>query len=365
MTTTAQAGVFGFGPSAGKGLGVTVGDWYRHKATLVDLAILDDQRLGPPEVGGRPLPTLPYKAGVIVGGGASLNPRLEGSLGWLLGGALGGNPVTTSGSGTIKKHLFQIDDTNPGCVKWMGFRKYIPTGCEAGTDYGLGETYVDCKITSLVISLPNDGLIGARVDALGRTFTLEESPAWGTASGSAGGWAPTDGEFEDYTSIPIGSGTGGYITVPTFGELPVIQAQIGIQNMPLDTRMERVYGDPYLNDITIVSRAVTLDLTVKWTNPDLYRQILTNSVDGVAWSSTPFTSAVTILAESPAVIPTTTTPYSLKITITEAMLALSGGIQLAGNQAIMMRFTGTVLDVGGVYASFELVNDQVSYVWPT
>lgn len=363
MATVAQAGILGFGPSAGKGSGVATGSWYRHKATQIDLAILDDQRLGPPEVGGRPLPTIPYKAGVMVGGGATINPRLKGSIGWLLAGALG-DSATTSGSGVIKNHTFRINATTPGLVRWMGFRKYIPTDGAVG-NYGLGETYNDCKISSLVLTLPNDGLVSSRVDVIGRSFTLEEDPAWGVSSGSAGGWSPTTGEFEDHLSLPIGSTVGGYINVPDFGNLPVVQCQVGIQNMPLDPRMEKVYGSPYLEDVTIVSRAVTLDLTVKWTNPDLYRQILTGSTSGLSWSSVPFTSAMTFLSMAPNNIPTADFPYQLLVTVTEAMLALQGGIQLAGNNAVMMRFTGTALDVSGDYVTFELRNAFTNYTWPT
>lgn len=360
MTITAQAGIFGFAPLLTKGQGVTGNKWYRHKATLVDLAIMDDQRLGPAEVGGRPLPTIPYKAGVMVGGGATLNPRLQNSLGWLLKGALG-HSTATSGSGSIKNHTMRLDPSNPGRVLWMEFRKFIPSSGDAG-DYSLGEIYHDCKITNLVLTLPNDGLVTARMDAMGCSFELVQSPAWGTTSGSGQGWA-ADGEFEDYESIPIGCQTSGYINVPTFGNLPVIAAQIGIQNMPLDPRQERVYGSPWLDDVTIVSRAVTLDLTVKWKNPDLYRQILTGATTGTAWSAKPFTTAMSIVTQSPDNMPSESTPYGLKIDATKVMLALNGGIQLAGNQAVLMRFTGTALDVTGDYVTFVLTNKVSDYVW--
>lgn len=363
MTTVSQAGILGFGPSAGKESGVATGNWYRHKATLVDLAVLDDQRLGPPEVGGRPLPTIPYKAGVMVAGGATLNPRLEGSLGWLLAGALGYS-TTTSGSGSIKIHTMGLHPTTPGLVPFMGFRKLIPSGGGAG-DYSIGETYVDCKVVGLSLTLPNDGLISARADVIGRSFTLEQSPSWGITSGSTGGWAPTTGEFEDYQSIPIGSTPGGFIYSPDYGYLPVVQAVVGIQNRSLDPRMEKVYGSPYLEDITVVSRAVSLDLTVKWTNPDLYRQVLTNSSTGTAWSSVPFTSSLTFKTVSPSNMPDESQPYQLVVVVTEAMLALQGGVQLAGNDAVLMRFTGTALDVTGDYCTFTLQNQFTDYTWPT
>jgi hypothetical protein len=213
--------------------------------------------------------------------------------------------------------------------------------------------------------LPNDGLISARVDAVGRTFSLEATPAWGITSGSAGGWNDPYGEFEEYDSIPIGTTPGGYINVPTFGNLPVVMCTVGMQNMPLDIRMEKVYGSPYLQDVTVVSRAITIDLTVKWTNPDLYRQILTGSVAGTSWSSVPFTSAIEFYSLSPDVMPSELNPYSLKLTVTKAMLALAGGIQLAGNNAVMMRFTGTALDIpGSDYVTFDLVNQFANYTWP-
>jgi len=361
MTTVSQAGILGFGPSAGKGSGVTSGSWYRHKATLIDLAVLDDQRLGPPEVGGRPLPTLPYKAGVMVGGGATLNPRLEGSLGWLLAGALGSS-TTTSGSGQVKIHTMRINAASPGLVRWMGFRKYIPSDT-AGDD--IGEIYKDCKITNLVLTLPNDGLVSARCDVVGREFEIEESPTWGLTSGSVGGWDPTYGEFEDYESVPIGSQEGGYIYVPDFGELPVVQCQLGIQNMPLDPRMEKVYGSPYLDDVTVVSRAVTLDLTCKWRDPDLYRRVLTGSISGTVWSAIPFTTEIDFRTLAPGVMPSELEPYMLDTYVQEAMLAMQGGIQLAGNNAVMMRFTGTALDVPGEYVTFTLQNQFPNYDWPS
>jgi hypothetical protein len=297
---------------------------------------------------------MPYKAGVMVGGGATISPRLENSLGWLLFGALG-KDNKTSGSGSVTYHTFKTAAGNPNYVPWMGFRKFVPSSGDAG-DYTIGETYKDCKITNFVLTLPNDGLISARVDALGRDFVIEQAPAWGTTSGSGNGWA-ADGEFEDFESVPIGCTIGGYIYIPDFGNLPVIAAQLSWQNMPLDPRNEKVYGSPFLEDVTVVSRSLSIDMTVKWRNPDLYRKILCGAVNSTTWSAKPFTTAVEIVAMSPDVMTGESIPFRLKINMTEAMLAMNGGIQLAGGQALIMRFTGTVLDVPGQdYASFELTN---------
>jgi hypothetical protein len=362
MATVAQAGILGFGPQAAKGSDVPEGSWFRHKATVADLAIQDDQRLGPPEVGGRPLPTIPYKAGVIVGGGLTIHPRLEASIGYLLKGALG-YCNTTSGSGGVKNHVFGLDPVNPGFVPWMGFRKFIPPSGEPG-DEALGEIYKDCKVLGFALTLPNEGLISARVDALGREFELEEDPDWGTTTGSPGGWS-VYGEFEDYPSIPIGSTPGGYIDTPNYGSLPVIQAVVTIANQNLDIRQEKVYGSPYLEDITVIGRQVGLDLTVKWKNASLYRSILTGAVDGTTWSSKPFTTSLEFRSISPDNMPSESQPYELIVSITEAMLSLQGGVVLAGNDAVLMRFTGVGLDTVGEYATFELRNKFANYTWPS
>jgi hypothetical protein len=366
MTTTAQAGIFGFGPQVTKGTKVldTVGNGYfRHRGTMIDLGPVDDSRIGQPEVGGVPLPTLPYKGGVIVQGGATLNPRLESSIGWLLYGAFG-YVTSAAGGGTTRDHTFGLSPTNPSYVPWMGFRKFIPNDVPAKI---LGEQYHDCKIVGLTLTLPNDDLISARVDVIGRTFDMSAGSActWGTSTGSTSGWKATTGEFESYESIPIGCNTGGGITV-NGTELPVLAATVSIQNIPVDLRQERVYGDPYLDNITIVGRAVALDLTVKWNDPDLYRSILTGAASGTTWSPKPFIAPVVITAVSPDNIVGEAEPYSLTISIAKAMLALNGSVQLAGNQAVIMRFTGTALEYpGNTAVTAVLTNKVTSYTWPT
>jgi hypothetical protein len=214
------------------------------------------------------------------------------------------------------------------------------------------------------LTLPNEGLISARVDVLGRTFSLEQSPNWGLTAGSVGGWDPTYGEFEDYPSIPIGSTPGGYINTPDFGDLPVVQAQVAMANTNLDIRREKVYGSPFLEDITIVTRALNIALTVKWRNPDLYRAILTGSISGTEWSSVPFTQQVTFRSISPANMPAESQPYELLLTTGECMLSLQGGVTLAGNDAVMMNFAGQALDTTTDYVLLELRNKYADYDWP-
>lgn len=355
MAVSAQAGTIGFGPQSAKGAVATT--WYRHRATDVDLAALDDQRTGPPEVGGQPMPTIPYKGGVAVAGGAIIHPRLIDTFGWLLYGAFGG--VSSASSGTFYNHTFAPVTASPEFVPWMSFRKHI-VGQDGDTSKDLGEIYQDCKLAGLVFNLPNDGLISARVDALGRIPGYSDAPTDWT-------WENT---FEDYQSLPIGVTVGGYIQVPNFSaeDLPVVSATVGIVNQPLPMNRERVYGSPYMRDITIVGRQLSVDLILQWEDPALYRAIHTGSSSGASvWSPEPFTTQLDIVAVSPGNMPGESEPYMVQLTATEVMLSVQGGIRLAGNDALMLRLTGVALAQADPadYASVVLRNQVASYVWPT
>jgi len=483
MTTIAQAGLFGFGPSVGKGEGVLDANWYRHKATIVDMGVFDDTRIFPLEVGGIPVPSGAYKGGYSVGGGAVINPRLEDSFGWLLYGALGGVnsavaalnyigamaktiltvgaqnitvgltsppagakiavriykgddidvsaaasfPVEVTGSGgpetfdfdtdialeagqrvdgladretivgnetftsvtqvdlpawadaatsdiyisvgwedaVAQNHIFEMDEGNLACIPYMGFRKYIPADCET-SNYTLGETYEDAKIAGLSFTLPNNDLITARVDAIGTSFAFQQDPAWGTTSGSAG-WA-TEGGFEDFTTVPVSTQVLGYLRVPKLdgADLPVVGAQIGWQNVPLDERTDRVYGSPFREDVTIVSRALAFQITVKWQNPDLYRAILTNSASGLVWSSVPFTARLDLAGYAPSLMTGSSIPPGFRIEARSVVLSLRGTPTLSGTDAVILQFTGTALDDPGYdYVNFSLYNLIAGYTWPT
>lgn len=355
MAVSAQAGTLGFGCQTAKGSVATT--WYRHRASDVDLAALDDQRTGPPEVGGQPMPTIPYKGGIAVAGGAIINPRLEDTFGWLLYGAMG--YVASSTSGNIGTHVFSPNASSPEFVPWMSFRKHI-VGLDGDVSKDLGEVYQDCKLAGLVFNLPNDGLISARLDALGRIPTYDESPSTWT-------WSNT---FEDYQSLPIGVTTGGYIKVPGFSseELPVVSATIGMVNQPLPMNRERVYGSPYMRDITIVGRQLSVDLVLQWEDPNLYRAIHTGASSGAStWSPTPFVTDLQVFAQSPANISGESVPYSVQIDAAEVMLSVQGGIRLAGNDAVMLRLTGVALAQANPvnYAKFTLKNLQTAYTWPS
>jgi len=136
MSVTAASATIGFGAQAGKGEIAT--SYYRHRATMVDLDVMDETREGAPEVGGVPVPTFPYKAGPVVAGGFTIQPRLQDTVGWLLYGLMGNVNSTVDNP---HNHVFGFA-SEPSYVPWMSFRKHIPRK-EGNVDTDLGQIYKD------------------------------------------------------------------------------------------------------------------------------------------------------------------------------------------------------------------------------
>jgi len=259
-------------------------------------------------------------------------------------------------------HVFTY---NPGeglaaCLPWMSFYKFIPSGaCTPNSTDSLWEEYEDCKIAGMQLTLPNDGPIVSRFDVLGRKWHFSETNP-----------LTYMGEYEDYQSVPVGCHTGGWIKIPTYSasELPVVSAQLSMANTPLDIRQEKVYGSPDLDDITIVSRAVGIDLVVKWRDPDLYRKIYTGSVDGTEWSEKPFVESLDVLAVSNSHPFDCASPWKLRLECPSVLFQIGGGVRLAGNQAVMLRMTGTAIAPSNdatPYVTVTLTNRDRLYRWPT
>ena len=376
MGVTARTGLFGFGQQASEA--ADPAKWYKHKAAAIDLAIVDDTQVFPAEIGGVPVPNGMFKAGVTAGGGATLYPRLEDSFGHLLFAALG-KVVTTAGEsllGTtdtnakVNTHVFSMDYSQWSYLPWMGFRKIIDKAPGSADTDIIGEEFTDGKVLGLSFTLPNQGLITCRVDALCKEYDMVEDPE------GAGAWAFENATYEDYTSVPLAtfkdanaSIINGTIDVgsTTFAELPIIAASFQIANAPEQDQLERIYGDPWRDEITVVARSMQVMLTVKWKDPKLYQKIITGATSGGGeWSPQPFVDSLTFDVISPKVITGTSTgkteQYMFRVNCDKVGFAPRGGVQLAGNQSVMLQLVGTVLeDDSGEYGTITLQNDVASY----
>jgi hypothetical protein len=201
MAVTAADGIFGYAPQVGKEVMPASPTWFRHKASLVDLGVNDDQRTGQLEVGGGPFPTFPYKAGYLVGGGATFQPRLQDVLGWIFYAGMGDIKSSTPVPGT-DVHAEITVATPPHSVTTAitappagGAQVAIEVGTPTGASM-TAEIHVN--------GTDNDD------DALEVIYTVTARAALAVVVGG------TMGVFKTVTSIDVVSGTTGDKFTPIY-----------------------------------------------------------------------------------------------------------------------------------------------------
>jgi hypothetical protein len=246
-------------------------------------------------------------------------------------------------------HDFQFNAT-PTTLPWMSVRKYIP-----GTT-PLWEQGYDNKVTSCRFTFPQNGVVSARVDFLGRTpdWTTPGSPTWA-------------GDLEAFGSVPATCDLNGFIKLPNSYNgttaFPITNLVITMVNNLTSPSQEMIIGSPYPDDFAVLSRAMSIQATLKWADPQLYLDILTGNVTGTSWAPGIFTSNLDVLINAPAVIPgNASATYSLEVLAGEVMWGVNGSPVLAGGDVVMLPLIGTVLNPSsGNYCDFILTNEQAHY----
>jgi len=351
MTVLAMSGLFGFAPQTAKGTAAS--SFYYHKAMDVNIGPVQRDQLLPLEVGGGVLPTGAVKGGVYVAGSATLIPRLEDNLGWLLHGFAGAYTAEADPGGSTAHHYFVMPGDkgtsgSPETTKWMTFQRYIPGDT---ADTGRKETLTDCKVAGLVISLPAFGNLTMRVDVVGRVPT-----------GSAAQSAPS-ASMEDYTTIPIAS--VGSFEVPFNTDMKALGGTLTLQNVFTTPDQEMIVGSYYPDDFVVTSRMMTIDWVYKVENLNLYDSIFYN--DSHEWTPVVYTSSFRVTA-SPPPESDGTNNFELGFEAQKVVWSVEP-VRLAGGDIVTMRFHGTVVEPeSGDNWVLWLKNEQTAtdhYNWPS
>lgn len=356
MAVTAQKGIFGFGPQPEKGTAATA--FYRHKANSIAFGLMDDTRLGPMEIGSGPFPTFPYKAGYVTSGGVTIMPRMEDSFVWLLYALMGDVESTLVATG-VYDHVAKPLSTDLSLIPWTTLRKYIPgVPGLSGTD--LYELYQDTKVIAAAFELAADAPLETQLQFLGIEHAMPAAPTWT--------W---ENEYEHYDSIPVGCDVDGHLQFTGSGltdePLPAARVSVGFVNTPLDIAIEKNVGSPKLDDVTVVSRSMNIDATIKWKSPELYKAVLSGNIAGTEWAAKPMTGSITAKLSAPNNIGATAHKYSVTLAAPEVMFRLAGAVPLAGGEAVLLRFTGVALEPttpSDDYATITVRNGISSYNWP-
>lgn len=332
--------------------------WYRLRALGIDYADAQMQDVIPQEIGSTLTPTGAYKQGVAVGGGATILPRMQDSMGPILLATFGASSTTTPASG-VGQHTFTFNP-NEITMPWFAARRMIP-----GRDNIFGEGLVgyDNKINSLTTTLSATNPMSMEIQMVGRVPKKENHPeTWAGAT------------FEDYKSIPMACKTT--FSLPTIvglpSPLPVTTVQLQMANVTTGPREEMIIGDYYMDDIVARQRVLTIRFTYKWESPKLSQLLYSGAIGGTEWTPTPFTTetngsnyAFDLLAEAPYNITGTSTAYSLRVRANHVFWQATP-VRMRAGDIVMMEVVGTVLYSASGYCEFILTNgNTVGYSVPS
>jgi hypothetical protein len=373
MSINAQSGVFSFAPQTAK-----VGDgtftvpgknWYRFRTPSVSGGGTQMQQMMPLEMGGPLVPSGVYKSGAAYASEVELVPRLENTLGYLLYAALGnvtsitGVQWTASGAvaaTAVNAHIFRFNPSDHSDLPWLATRYMLP-GATAADRFG--EVAYDAKVSGLQLNIPSMSIITARVGFQGRCFffpNYTDVQSWTYANA-----------LEDADTIAV-TGKGKML----FGtDAPKLtNMTVTLSNNLTSPQQEGIIGSYYADDITTLTRSINIRASVKWQNPQLWKQLMTGSTSGVNWSALPFVSesagnvkALEAVFEAPIDIPgSSSKPYTLRIMASRAVMSLDRGtIQLRAGDLVQFNVNIDILEplTGQDYVQIVLENAVTSYTW--
>lgn len=372
MSINAQSAVFSFAPQTAKiGDGtftVSAHNWYRFRTPSISGGGTQMQQMMPLEMGGPLVPSGVYKSGAAYASEVELVPRLENSLGYLLYAALGqvttitGKQWTASGGVTAtgcNAHIFRFNPTEHAELPWLATRYMLPGDAAADR---FGEVSYDSKVSGLQLNIPSMSIITARVGFQGRCFFFPDYTdvaAWSYAN-----------TLEDADTIAI-TGKGRML----FGaDAPKLtNMTITLSNNLTSPQQEGIIGSYYADDITTLTRSINIRASVKWQNPQLWKQLMTGSASGVNWSALPFVKesagnvkALEAVFEAPINITGASVPYTLRIMGSRAVMSLDRGtIQLRAGDLVQFNVNIDLLEPlpGEDYVQIVLENGVTSYTW--
>lgn len=353
MTVASSPSVFGFGGQSAKGTMATT--WYRHKALRANVGPRQVVQQFPPELGGGFAPTGAFKSMGYGAGIASLHPRLENVIGWLLYGAVG----QLSGSNEIEsglyRHVFTPPDT-PSAMKWMSIREYVP-GATSSDE--LGTFILDARAAGIKFDLAPGGLLATTHTFAGREPQLMED----IDSGGANAWSWSN-SYESYPSVPLshqGSLKLGGVEQSAAG------VSVTLGNSYTSPQDELIIGSPYPDDIMLLQQVLQAQWVYKWQDHSLYQSIFSGDEveDGsgyIDWSPTVHTGAFELIITSAADISGLNNPYRLRIYAPVMTWECSGPPDLVGGDWLRLTFTGTAQESTPTF-QIELDNEETTYTW--
>jgi len=272
------------------------------------------------------------------------------SIGWVYS--------TTSSAG---EHVFNMLTTDFTQAGWLTTRTVVP-GATGGTTE-LGIEGQDVRITGLSINMPQNGIVSSRLDLVGRVPRLVDNPLGGSEDWD-GAWVAN----EDFPSAPVACVIEGGVYLPGWiaAEAPLTSLNIQWANNFTSPQQEMIIGSYYPDDFATLSRGMTLQATLKWSDSLMYRLLHNNSSSLAAWSPIVWTSPFHAKTLSPSNISSAVpTQWSLRVDAPTVMWTMPNPPALAGGDIVTAQLQGQVLEpLSGAsmtdFAKFTLTNGQTA-----
>lgn len=238
--------------------------------TDCDVGLSKTQDQLPPEIGGKALTLGNFVTGIWGGGTASLIPRLDNRLGWLLLATMGsvstvsnkkaldlsifgGNGAETTG---IHSHIFTFAAESEFFAPWLTFHRLLPHSTLAER---VGEIMQDGRVGTFTLTTTSGAPVTTDLGVVARRLQDSEEFEQGAD------WNPTYDSFETF-AVPS---CDGYFKVgdETFATTAV---SVTVNNNVLPPMQSVVIGSVDPIDFPLLTRDVTITATVLVDNYDLY-----------------------------------------------------------------------------------------------
>jgi hypothetical protein len=326
------------------------------------------QQIGnlPPTGGRSTTPRGAFKASVFAGGQINLVPSLVKDFGYLLLATMGKDAVTTgyrfgkkseSYTDTVKVgsniHTFTFN-TSETDIPYFTTRKLMEG------PQSLGEITQDNRITSLELTIPNNGPMSASVEMMGRVpsdlVMFMDNPAtnWNTAAATY----DSDNAFGLSTDPESRVQLAGY-------DLYCTGLTVTVTNTLLQPQQGQPIGALTPVDLPVLSRGVTLRAQVMVTDWNLYRKLYTGAVTGTTFSSATLLGGIDFRAYAPELYATDVQrAFQVRTPNNNIAWLLPAPPAINPQQPMMLTLVGTVQNpTSGVYIELRLQNaDALAYV---
>ena len=313
MSLSSLKGAIGVGAQSAKGISAD-------PASMVYLPVMNANVMGdqmaqnvPPEVGGTYFSRGAYKAALRSRGELALNMR-PNTIGWLFTSLLNREQVSAVGGGSnLYDHKFTVGDSSAYPHRWLTVNRMV--------NNAYGEQMSDGRVGSFRIDVAAANIAQASVQLIG---------------GQHGEIAGADVVAQDG---PV------FVTCAadvTEGGAPFIVDRIGVELGAQLTDNEFRVGSYYLDDITLLQRAVTIQADVRIKARDLWAKVYRNNGaaptgSGIgAWSPVLYRTGLVLTLQTAE-----TTPQFLKIEI-PGIDFLTLPVQMQGADLIRAQLSASV-----------------------